>query len=415
MKKKGPTILIDPNEFVILRWLNFKIKLKMYLTKEQISEQMCKHAQKKKGLHDLMEILIESMMVAERGEFLADNPGNKGNGYRPGKSYGQGKKLEFRIPRDRYGNFHPQILAILRDQEEECDRLAGVLYTKGLTQEQVSDVFDQIYGQHYSKASISRMVECVREQVNEWLERGLEEYYPLVFVDCVHIKIHRKRSVASEAFYVALAVTEEGTREVIYIGNMPVESATGWGDIFESLKDRGLQRVGLVIADGIKGLDTVVGEKFPGTSLQRCVTHLKRNMFAKVRHGDKAALAADLRDIFRTGQRDYTVEMAWAKWQDMCDRWGKDYRAIKLLRNNADYKAYMIYLNYAPEIQAMIYTTNWIERLNRDFRRVTRMRTAMPNEESVLTLMGSVAMDHKAFDRALPNITCDKTLFPDTE
>ena len=92
---------------------------------------------------------------------------------------------------------------------------------------------------------------------------------------------------------------------------------------------------------------------------------------------------------------------------------GKDYRTIKLLRNNADYKVYMTYLNYAPEIQAMIYTTNWIERLNRDFRRVTRMRTAMPNEESVLTLMGSVAMDHKAFDRALPNITVDKTLFPD--
>lgn len=374
---------------------------------------MRKHAEKKNGLHDLMEIMLESMMVAERGEFLAENPGNKGNGYRPGHSYGQGKKLEFRIPRDRYGNFHPQILAILRDQEEESDRLAGVLYTKGLTQEQVSDVFDQIYGQHYSKSSISRMVECVRTQVNDWLERGLEEYYPVVFVDCVHIKIHRKRSVASEAFYVALAVTEEGTREVIYIGNMPVESATGWGEIFDSLKERGLQRVGLMVADGIKGLDTVVGEKFPGTPLQRCVTHLKRNMFSKVRHGDKAALAADLRDIFRTGQRDYTVEMAWTKWRDMCERWGKDYLSIKRLRDNPDYKAYLTYLNYAPEIQGMIYTTNWIERLNRDFRRVTRMRTAMPNEESVLTLMGSVAMDHKAFDRALPNITADKKLFPD--
>ncbi|MBQ5721957.1 MAG: transposase, partial [Bacteroidaceae bacterium] len=78
--------------------------------------------------------------------------------------------------------------------------------------------------------------------------------------------------------------------------------------------------------------------------------------------------------IFRTGQRDYTIEMAWAKWQDMCDKWGKDYRSIKFLRNNADYKAYMTYLNYAPQIQSMIYTTNWIERLNRDFRRVTRMR-----------------------------------------
>lgn len=384
----------------------------MLLTKEQISEQMRKHAEKKNGLHDLMEIMLESMMVAERGEFLAANPGNKGNGYRPGSTYGQGRKPEFRIPRDRYGHFHPQILAILRDQEEECDRLAGVLYTKGLTQDQVSDVFDQVYGQHYSKASISRMVECVRTQVGEWLERGLEEYYPVVFVDCIHIKIHRKRSVSSEAFYVALAVTEEGTREVLGIFNIPQESATGWGAIFDKLKERGLQRIGLMVADGIKGLDTVIGEKFPGTLLQRCVTHLKRNMFAKVRHGDKAALAADLRDIFRTGQRDYTIEMAWTKWQEMCDRWGKDYRAIKLLRNNADYKAYMTYLNYAPEIQAMIYTTNWIERLNRDFRRVTRMRTAMPNEESVLTLMGSVAMDHKAFDRVLPNITVDKTLFP---
>ena len=386
----------------------------MDLTKLQLSELIHKHAAKGNGLHDQMEIMLESMMVAERSEFLADNPGNKGNGYRPGSTYGQGRKLEFRIPRDRYGNFHPQILAILRDQEEECDRLAGVLYTKGLTQEQVSDVFDQIYGQHYSKASISRMVECVRTQVNEWLERGLEEYYPVVFVDCVHIKIHRKRSVATEAFYVALAVTEEGTREVLGIFNMPQESATGWGDIFDRMKDRGLQRVGLMVADGIKGLDSVIGEKFPGTPLQRCVTHLKRNMFAKVRHGDKAALASDLRDIFRTGQRDYTVEMAWTTWQEMCDRWGKDYRAIKLLRNNADYKAYMTYLNYAPEIQAMIYTTNWIERLNRDFRRVTRMRTAMPNEESVLTLIGSVAMDRKAFDRALPNITVDKTLFPNS-
>ena len=84
-----------------------------------------------------------------------------------------GRKLQFRIPRDRYGNFHPQILAILRDQEKECDRLAGVLYTKGLKQELGSDVFDQIYGQHYSKASISRMVDSVRDHVNEWLERSL--------------------------------------------------------------------------------------------------------------------------------------------------------------------------------------------------------------------------------------------------
>ena len=387
----------------------------MELTKVQISELMHKHAERENGLHDLLEIMIESMMVTERSEFLRTEASNKGNGYRPGHTYGHGRKLEFRIPRDRYGNFHPQILAILRDQEEECDRLAGALYTKGLTQEQVGDVFEQIYGQGYSKSSISRMVQCVRDQVAEWLNRGLDSYYPVLFVDCVHIKIHRKRSVASEAFYVALAVTEEGRRDVLGIFNMPTESATGWDSIFETLKSRGLRRVGLVVADGIIGLDTVVGERFPGTPLQRCVTHLKRNMLAKVRFGDKAALASDLRDVFRTGQRDYTVEMAWKAWLDLCERWGKDYISIRRLRNNADYKVYMTYLNYSPEIQSMIYTTNWIERLNRDFRRVTKMRTAMPNEESVLTLMGSVAMDHKAFERILPRITMDKILFPDED
>ncbi len=244
----------------------------MHFTKVQISELMRKHAEKENGLHDLMEIMLESMMVAERSEFLHENPQNKGNGYRFGHAYGQGRKLEFRIPRDRYGNFHPQILAILRNQEEECDRLAGVLYTKGLTQEQVGDVFEQIYGQHYSKSSISRMVDSVRTQVNAWLDRSLESYYPVMFVDCVHIKIHRKRSVSSEAFYVALAVTEEGRRDVLGIFNIPTESATGWSDIFDTLKGRGIQKIGLMVADGIKGLDVVVGEKFPGTPLQRCVT-----------------------------------------------------------------------------------------------------------------------------------------------
>ncbi len=384
----------------------------MKFTKEQISELMCKHAQKENGLHDLMEIMLESMMVAGRDEFLSENQWDKGSGYRPGHTYGHGKKLEFRIPRDRYGSFHPRILATLRDQEEECDRLAGVLYTKGLTQEQVGEVFDEIYGQHYSKSSTSRMVESVRAQVGQWLERGLDGYYPVMFVDCVHIKVHRSNSVSSGAFYVALAVTEEGRCDVLGIFDMPTESATCWGWIFDRLKERGVERIGLMVADGITGLDSAVGRKFPGTPLQRCVTHLKRNMLAKARQDDKAALADDLRDVFRTRQRDYTVEEAWKRWQDMCDRWGKDYRSFRPLRDKADYKAHMTYLNYAPEIQGMIYTTNWIERLNRDFRRVTRMRAAMPNEESVLTLMGSVAMDHKAFDRILPKITTDKTLFP---
>ena len=384
----------------------------MNFTKEQLSDVFIKHLEREKGLQELMEIMIESMMHAERQDFLASQPGNKGNGFRQGKSYGQGRVLEFRIPRDRYGNFHPTILALLRDQEVECEQLASSLYCKGLTQSQVGEVFGEVYGQHYSKASISRMIEYLRKDVEQWLTRPLESYYPIVFVDAIHTKVHRKRSVETEAFYVVMGVKEDKTRDVLGIFNRPSESATGWGEMFGALRERGLDRIGLLVADGLKYLEDALGRAFPGTPLQKCVTHLKRNMLSKVRHGDKGELASDLRDVFRTGDRSYTPELGWQAWQALCIKWGKDYRTIKRMGEELTYKYYFTYLNYHPRIQAMIYTTNWIERLQRDFRRVLRMRGAMPNEESVIVLMAKTAMDKTAYTRALPAIDADTKLFP---
>lgn len=157
-----------------------------------------------------------------------------------------GRTLTFRIPRDRYGNFHPLILAVLRDWEDGCERLAGTLYTKGLTQEQVGEVFADIYGERYSKASISRMLEYLREDVSKWPSRSLELYYPIAFIDCVHIKLNRKRSVDTEAFYVILVVKEDKTREVLGIYSKPTESATCWGEMLNDLYERGVGKVGLI-------------------------------------------------------------------------------------------------------------------------------------------------------------------------
>ena len=385
----------------------------MDFTKEQLSDVFIKHLDREKGLQELMEIMIESMMRSERRDFLDANPDNKGNGYSQGKSYGQGRVLEFRIPRDRYGNFHPTILALLRDQEVECEQLASSLYCKGLTQSQVGEVFGEVYGQHYSKSSISRMIEYLRADVEQWLNRSLESYYPVVFVDAIHIKIHRKRSVESEAFYVVMGIKEDKTREVLGIFNRPSESATGWGEMFEALQTRGVKGIGLLVADGIRYLEDALARYYPETPLQKCVTHLKRNLLNRVRHGDKGELANDLREVFRTGDRSYTPALAWQAWVSLCAKWGKDYRSIKRMANDPVYKYYFTYLNYHPRVQAMIYTTNWIERLQRDFRRVLRMRGAMPNEESVIVLMAKTAMDKTAYHRALPAVDLDKKLFPD--
>jgi putative transposase len=385
----------------------------MDFTKEQLSDVFVKHLHREKGLQELMEIMIESMMRSERRDFLDANPDNKGNGYRQGKSYGQGRVLEFRIPRDRYGNFHPTILALLRDQEVECEQLASSLYCKGLTQAQVGEVFGEVYGQHYSKSSISRMIEYLRADVEQWLTRSLESYYPVLFVDAIHCKVHRKRSVETEAFYIVMGIKEDKTREVMGIFNRPSESATGWGEMFQALQDRGVNKIGLLVADGIRFLEDALGRYYPDTPLQKCVTHLKRNMLHRVRHGDKGELANDLREVFRTGDRSYTPELAWQAWRSLCSKWGKDYRSIKRMINDPTYKYYFTYLNYHPRIQSMIYTTNWIERLQRDFRRVLRMRGAMPNEESVIVLMAKTAMDKTAYYRALPAVDLDNDLFPD--
>jgi len=259
------------------------------------------------------------------------------------------------------------------------------------------------------------MIEYLRADVEQWLTRSLESYYPIVFVDAIHIKIHRKRSVENEAFYVVMAVKEDKTREVLGIFNRPSESATGWKDMFQALKERGVKEIGLTVADGLRYLEDALAEIYPGCDLQKCVTHLKRNMFNRVRHGDKGELAEDLREVFRTGDPNYTPENGWTAWQALCAKWGKDYRSIKKMGNDPFYRYYFTYLKYHRRIQAMIYTTNWIERLQRDFRRVLRMRGAMPNEESVIVLMSKTAMDKRAYYRALPGIDSDKTLFPDND
>jgi len=385
----------------------------MDFTKEQLSEVFVKHLDREKGLQELMELMIESIMRAERQDFLDNNPENKGNGFRQGKSYGNSRVLEFRIPRDRSGNFHPTILALLKDQEVECEQLASSLYCKGLTQSQVGEVFGEVYGQRYSSSSISRMIEYLKADVEQWLTRSLENYYPILFVDAIHIKVQRKRSVENEAFYVVMGVKEDKTREVLGIFNRPSESATGWRDMFFTLKERGVQRTGLVVADGLPYLEDALAEAFPDADLQKCTTHLKRNLLNRVRHGDKGEMAEDLREVFRTGDKYYTPEKGWQTWQEFCQKWGKDYRSIKKMAVDPFYRYYFTYLDYHPRIQAMIYTTNWIERLNRDFRRVLRMRGAMPNEESVIVLMAKTAMDKKSYLRALPGIDKDKKRFPE--
>lgn len=383
----------------------------MNFTKVQLQTLIGNHIQRENGLNEVLEMTLNGLMKAERREHLNGPGPNKGNGFRPGRVYGHGKLLELRIPRDRNGKFYPKVLTLLRTQQEETDRLVSALYGQGLTQGQVGEVFEQLYGRHYSPSSISRMIEWMRRDVSEWLARPLETWYPVVFVDAIHVKV-RRESVATEAFYVMLGVTPDRRREVLGIAHMPSESATGWKLHLQGLRKRGVNKIGLVVADGIRGLPDALSGVFSGTPLQRCTTHIKRNVLSRVRAGDKPELAEDLKRVFRTDDPEDTPEAGWERWQGLCEKWSGRYRSFAKLAGDMEYRHGFTYLGYDYRIRSMIHTTNWIERLNRDFRRVLRMRTSMPGEESVLVLLGNVAMNQRAYTRKLPKMNYEQRLFP---
>ena len=383
----------------------------MEFSKVQLATLLNNHIEgKPDGLNEVLKMISESLMKSERKIHLDHDQANKANGYRLGKVYGHGKLLELRIPRDRNGHFYPKLLAILRHQQAETDRLVSALYGQGLTQSQLGQVFDDLYGRHYSSSTIGRMIDWMRKDVRDWLDRDLLAYYPIIYVDALHVKV-RRSSVANEAFYVVLAVLPDATREVIAIEHMPTESGTGWQVIFQRLRERGVEKVGLVVADVIAGLEKAATKILGSMPVQQCVVHLKRGLAAHVRPKLRGALFEDLAHVFPIGDKNISSEMGWQRWNEFCQNWGKTYDKIARMANNEDYRNCFTYLDFDYRIQSMIYTTNWIERLNRDFRRVLKMRGAMPDEESVMVLMGKVAMDKKAYQRKVPKLDYDKRLF----
>jgi putative transposase len=386
----------------------------MEFTKLQLKTLIGNHIKRENGLNEVLEMVLNGLMKTERTAALEHLNGNKANGYRPGRVYGHGKLLELRIPRDRNGEFYPKVLALLRSQQQEVDQLVSALYGQGLTQSQVGQVFERLYGRHYSTSQISRMIDWMHVEVEAWNSRTLEAHYPIVFIDAIHIKV-RRDTVPNEAFSIVLGVTPQQQREVLALCHFPTESATGWEMMLNELKARGVEHVDLVVAHGLAGLPNAVARIFPEAAFQRCVVHAKRQLLARVRTEDKPQLAADLNEVFATDHRDDSFKQGWKRWQACCDRWKTKYRRFARLHSDSDFQLCFTYLNYDYRMRSMIYTTNWIERLNRDFRRVLRMRSSMTSEDAVITLLGTVAMEKTAFHRKVPKLDYEKRLFKSSD
>src|SRR5690625_443124 len=322
----------------------------MIISKVLLKDLITNHLKQENGLNEVLQITLNSMMKNERSLHLQQADGNKANGYRPGRVYGHGKLLELRIPGGRNGAFSPGVLALRRSQQAETDKLVSALYGQGLSQSQVGEVFERLYGRHYSSSQIGRMIEWMRADVAQWNSRVLQTRYPIIFIDALWVNVRRK-SVKKEAFYVVLGVKEDQTREVLAISHQPVESATGWEILLEELRERGLQSVGLFVADGLSGLEDAIARVYGQADFQRCVTHVKRRLLARVRTEDKARFAEDLRGVFATEDRADSPEEGWGRWQAVCQRWQGKYRGVSKWQAEPRRRACLTYLDYDYRIR----------------------------------------------------------------
>lgn len=369
----------------------------MNFTQEQISELLLTIASSEDGYRQLLKQALEAIMKAERSLFNAEHS-DYGNGYRFSQVCVHNAKMELVIPRSRHHNFYPFILALIKDQNKESENLAFELYKSGLTTEQVGKLFEKIYGHRYSKSAISQMMKIARTDVFGWLERkNLDSVYPVIYIDATFWHTRRVDEVSSEAYYTILGVKQDTTREVLAIVNHPTEGAGNWQEVFEQLKARGVDKVELVVADGLSGIEHSIQKVYPEATIQLCTVHLMRGILSKVKPRDKKEVSSAIKEVLNPDNESDTAQQGIRRFEDFINRWIKKYPSFKVYKQ-ARYALYFNYLNYEKEIRRMIYTTNWIERLNRNYKRTLRMRSSMPSPESVLFLLGSVAMDRPEYN-----------------
>ena len=364
----------------------------MKLTQAQISEIVYEKASTEQGLHELITLLLNSLLKHERTLWQEENK-EAANGFRARCVRYHGMEFALQIPRTRQGGFYPTLLAILRDEDQEKAMLFNELYTKGLTCEQIGQISERIYSRTYSKQQISYLVREAGKDVDAWLSRRLSPYYPVVYIDATYVSTRREHSVSQETYYSMLGVLPDGKREVLGIVNHPTEGAINWKIELNALRERGVEKIDLIVSDALSGIENAVTGAFPTSRHQFCVVHLLREMRKLVPRKDAAVLYEEFQEVLSIDKDNVSSASQYEEFLKFVARWSvKNPRFGSYCKGTRNTR-YFTFLDYAPKFRRMIYTTNWIERLNRSYKRTLSMRGAMPSASSVLFLLGSVAME----------------------
>ena len=345
-------------------------------------------------LNRALEAELAAHLGYEAGEAPPGGAGNARNG-KPGKTIltDQGP-LRIRSPRDRKGTFEPEIVKKRQTRWVGFDDRVISLYARGLTVREIQGHLAEIYGVEVSLDLISRVTDAVMDDVREWAKRPLEDVYPIVFLDCMVLKIREGGSIQRRALYLALGVTLDGDRDVLGMWFQETEGAKFWMQVLTDLKTRGVRDILIACVDGLTGFPDAIEAIFPKTTVQTCIVHLIRNSLKYVPRRERDQVARDLKPIYTATDAD----QAHAELETFDEKLGARFPVITQAWLNA-WEHVIPFLAFPDEVRRVIYTTNAIEALNRQLRKAIKTKGSFPNEDAARKLV------YLALQNAVPQWT----------
>ncbi|WP_310176367.1 IS256 family transposase [Neobacillus niacini] len=333
-------------------------------------------------LEEVLQCELDEQLGYEKHQRRSDEPSNYRNGSTKRKLKTQFGEVEVNVPRDRKGSYEPQILDKYQRNVDGLEEKILSLYAHGMSTRDIQEQVKDLYNVEISSELVSKISEKIMPQVNEWQSRPLEAYYPFIFMDAIHYKIHDNHQIVSKAAYVVLGINNEGYKEILGIWVGGNESSKFWLGVLNDLKTRGIKTVNLFCVDGLSGFREAIQAVYPFAGIQRCIIHQIRSSTKYVSYKHLKEFVADLKKIYTSINEEAALE----RLLEFKEKWGKEYpSAVKSWEENWDILA--TFFAYPQEIRKIIYTTNIIEGLHRQFRKVTKTKSIFPNDDSLRKML----------------------------
>ncbi|MFM2599777.1 IS256 family transposase [Vibrio fortis] len=331
----------------------------------------------------LTKVTVETALNVELDEHLgyekhSPKPSsNSRNGYSTKSIITDDGEVPIDVPRDRESSFEPKLVRKHQTRFQSMDDKILSLYAKGMTTREIVATFKEMYDADVSPTLISKVTDSVLEQVVEWQSRPLDEVYPIVYLDCIVVKIRQDKQVINKAVYLALGVNMEGQKELLGMWLSETEGAKFWLAVLTELQNRGVKDILIACVDGLKGFPDAINAAFPNTQIQLCIVHMVRNSVKYVPWKDYKAVIADLKKIYQSK----TEDEALLALEQFSDKWDDKYPQISRSWT-AHWNNLNTLFNYPEDIRRAIYTTNAIESLNSVIRKAIKKRKLFPTDES---------------------------------